>query len=83
VPSEGAGHGVLRLIAERSSRRAFEVRDLLERNLVRIVGKKDVPGRPILYGTTKRFLEAFGLPSLAQLPSLRDLEEILEKKEEE
>ena len=58
------------------------LKTLLDRGLVRILGKKEVPGRPILYGTSKKFLEAFGLASLAQLPSLRDIEELLEEKGE-
>jgi segregation and condensation protein B len=52
------------------------VRSLLDRKLVRIVGHKDVPGRPMLYGTTRRFLEVFGLASIDDLPSLRQLEEL-------
>lgn len=54
---------------------------LLDRGLVRILGKKDVPGRPLLYGTAKRFLEAFGLRSLADLPSLRQVEEFPAEEE--
>src|SRR5262245_41273227 len=46
---------------------------LTERRLVRIVGRKDTPGRPLLYGTTREFLEVFGLPDLHALPELRDL----------
>jgi segregation and condensation protein B len=46
---------------------------LLERRLVRIVGRKEAPGRPLLYGTTREFLEVFGLPDLKALPALRDL----------
>ena len=46
------------------------LRVLLERNLIRIVGKKEEPGRPLLYGTTKTFLEAFQLTSLKELPTL-------------
>ncbi len=46
---------------------------LLERRLVRIVGRKDAPGRPLLYSTTREFLEVFGLPDLQALPPLRDL----------
>ncbi len=52
------------------------LRGLLERKLVRIAGHREVPGRPMLYATTRRFLEVFGLPKLEELPSLRDLEEI-------
>src|SRR5262245_48819212 len=48
---------------------------LLERRLIRILGRKDAPGRPILYGTTKDFLEVFGLPDLQALPPLAELSE--------
>ena len=51
------------------------LRTLCERKLVRIVGRKDVPGRPIMYGTTKFFLEHFGLQDLSQLPPLREFKE--------
>jgi segregation and condensation protein B len=53
------------------------VRGLLERNLVRIAGHREVPGRPMLYGTTRRFLEVFGLSRLDDLPTLREMEELL------
>jgi segregation and condensation protein B len=49
---------------------------LLDRELVRILGKKDEPGRPLLYGTTPAFLELFGLKSLKDLPSLREFTEL-------
>jgi segregation and condensation protein B len=49
---------------------------LLERRMIRIVGRKEAPGRPILYGTTPEFLEVFGLPDLQALPPLRDLGEL-------
>jgi len=49
---------------------------LLERDLVRILGKKDEPGRPLLYGTTSQFLEFFGLKSLKELPTLREFTEL-------
>lgn len=52
------------------------LRTLLERKLVRIVGRKEVPGRPIMYGTTKFFLEHFGLSDLSQLPPLREFKEL-------
>ena len=52
------------------------VRSLLERKLVRIAGHREVPGRPMLYATTRRFLEVFGLTRLEDLPTLRDLEEL-------
>jgi segregation and condensation protein B len=49
---------------------------LLERDLLRILGKKDEPGRPLLYGTTTQFLEFFGLKSLKDLPSLKEFTEL-------
>ena len=49
---------------------------LLERDLVRILGKRDEPGRPIIYGTTGHFLEFFGLKSLKDLPTLREFTEL-------
>lgn len=52
------------------------LRTLLERKLVRMMGRKDVPGRPILYGTTKYFLEHFGLRDLSELPPLREFKEL-------
>ncbi|HLK10412.1 MAG TPA: SMC-Scp complex subunit ScpB [Candidatus Binatia bacterium] len=48
---------------------------LVERRLVRIVGRKEAPGRPLLYGTTREFLELFGLPDLGALPPLREVGE--------
>lgn len=57
------------------------IRTLLERKLVRIVGRKEVPGRPIMYGTTKFFLEHFGLQDLAQLPPLREFKELGEAEQ--
>lgn len=52
------------------------LKSLLERGLVKIAGHKEVPGRPMLYATTRRFLEVFGLESLKQLPALRELEDL-------
>ncbi len=49
---------------------------LLERDLVRMIGRKDEPGRPLLYGTTTHFLEFFGLRSLRDLPVLREYTEL-------
>ena len=49
---------------------------LMERNLIRAVARKDVPGRPFLYATTAEFLQLFNLNSLAQLPTLKEMEEI-------
>jgi segregation and condensation protein B len=50
------------------------VRTLLDRRLVKMVGKKEAPGKPMLYGTTREFLEYFGLKDLTELPTLKDLE---------
>ncbi|WP_336368215.1 SMC-Scp complex subunit ScpB [Marinobacter sp. C2H3] len=55
------------------------IRTLLEREWVRVVGHRDVPGRPAMYATTRQFLDYFNLKGLDQLPPLseiRDLEEI-------
>jgi segregation and condensation protein B len=57
---------------------AAVLKTLLERRLVRIVGRKDAPGRPIMYGTTRQFLQAFGLKDLSDLPALRDIKELKE-----
>ena len=50
------------------------VRRLMQQKLIRIVGREMVPGRPSLYGTTKYFLEIFGLTHLKHLPALAELE---------
>lgn len=50
------------------------IRLLLERNLIREVGKKEVPGKPVQYGTTKDFLKIFRLRSISDLPKLDDIE---------
>ena len=52
------------------------VKSLIERDLIAVVGRKDVAGRPLLYGTSKRFLEVFGLPDLTALPPLPELEDL-------
>jgi len=50
------------------------IRLLLKKELIREVGKKDVPGKPILYGTTREFLKLFGMNSISDLPKLDDVE---------
>lgn len=50
------------------------LRSLLERRLIRILGKKDIPGRPLIYGTSKEFLEVFGLKDLKSLPTLKEIQ---------
>ena len=54
---------------------------LLSKELIKIAGRKDVPGRPYLYGTTKQFLEYFGLKSLEDLPKLEDFSSLQELPE--
>lgn len=54
---------------------------LMDRHLIREVGRRNVPGRPILYGTTEEFLRFFGLLSLDNLPDLENLSGIAEQKE--
>ncbi len=49
------------------------IKNLLDRRLIRVVGKKEAPGRPILYGTTREFLLYFGLKDLSELPTIREL----------
>ncbi|RMF52572.1 MAG: SMC-Scp complex subunit ScpB [Bacteroidetes bacterium] len=55
----------------------YALRRLLELNLIDVVGRSEAVGRPLLYGTTARFLEQFGLQSLGELPNLREVEELL------
>ena len=52
------------------------IRGILERGWVKIVGQRDVPGRPSLYATTKEFLDYFGLQHLRELPDLPDLPDV-------
>ena len=55
------------------------VKALLERKLIKILGKKEEPGHPLLYGTSKEFLEFFNLKNLASLPTLREFQELSEE----
>lgn len=55
---------------------------LLDKELIKLAGRKDVPGRPFLYGTTKQFLEYFGLKSLDTLPNLEELVALQAQSEE-
>jgi segregation and condensation protein B len=52
------------------------LKTLLEKKLVKILGKKDIPGRPIIYGTTREFLEVFNLKDLKGLPTLREIQSL-------
>ena len=54
------------------------LRSLLERGLVKLAGRSEEPGRPMLYGTTPAFLTLFGMRSLADLPTLRDLRALVD-----
>jgi len=51
----------------------YAIQKLLERELVQIQGKAEAPGRPVLYGTTRRFMEHFGINSLKDLPAPKDV----------
>jgi segregation and condensation protein B len=53
------------------------LKTLLEKRLIRIVGRKEVVGRPLLYATTKQFLMQFGLKDLAELPKIEEFAEVL------
>ena len=58
---------------------------LMEKNFIKIVGKKEVPGRPFMYGTTEKFLEHFGLKQLQDLPSIDEIRQMVDssvKKDE-
>jgi segregation and condensation protein B len=50
------------------------VKTLLERRLIKVVGRKEAPGKPLLYGTTTEFLVHFGLKDLTELPTMKELE---------
>ncbi len=52
------------------------LRSLMEKGLIRIVGRKNLPGRPLIYGTTRKFLEVFGLKDLTSLPKLKEIKEL-------
>jgi segregation and condensation protein B len=52
------------------------LKTLLDKRLVRILGKKDIPGRPMIYGTSRDFLELFGLNDLSGLPTLREFDQL-------
>jgi segregation and condensation protein B len=59
------------------------LKTLLEKKLIKIVGRKKSPGKPLIYRTTKNFLTHFGLNSIEDLPSKEEIEKILEEKNEE
>lgn len=59
------------------------LRALLEKRLIRMMGRKAMPGRPIVYGTSKYFLEFFGLENISSLPTLREIQDLGEVEPEE
>ena len=59
------------------------IRTLLERNLIRVLGRKRAPGMPMLYGTTTEFLMHFGLRDLSELPTVEEIETMLGTPKEE
>jgi len=59
------------------------MKSLIDKNLIRICGRKKVPGRPFVYGTTREFLEHFGLKALADLPKMEDFTVLAQKKEDQ
>ncbi len=52
------------------------VKTLLDKRLIQILGRKEVPGRPLMYATTKEFLQYFGLKDLSELPTLKEFQEV-------
>jgi segregation and condensation protein B len=61
----------------------YSVQSLLHKGLIKEVGRKEALGRPILYATTDRFLEHFGIADIRELPPLPNLEQVKEGEEEE
>lgn len=59
------------------------IKTLTEREWVKVVGHKEVPGRPTLYATTKAFLDYFGLKNLAELPAMQSIEVLPEQEQEQ
>lgn len=56
------------------------MRYLLEKNMIKVTGRKDVPGRPLLYSTTKYFLEYMGINDISELPTFREWQELKTKQ---
>ncbi|WP_319409511.1 SMC-Scp complex subunit ScpB [uncultured Desulfosarcina sp.] len=59
------------------------IRMLMERKLIRVLGRKEIPGRPLIYATTKHFLEVFELKDLKDLPTPKEIEELSRSRLEE
>ncbi len=58
------------------------LRTLLERRLIRVLGRKEIPGRPLIYATTKQFLEVFDLKDLKDLPTPEEIEKLSDASSE-
>ncbi len=58
------------------------LKTLMERKLVKIVGRKEVAGRPMMYGTTREFLQYFGLSNLTGLPTLKEFSEVADAEQD-
>jgi segregation and condensation protein B len=58
------------------------LRTLLEKDLIRIMGRKNLPGKPLIYGTTKRFLEVFDLKNINSLPKLKEIKDLVSNEEQ-
>ncbi len=73
--------------AEIESKRGVDsggvLKTLLERRLIRIMGRLEAPGRPLVYGTTREFLELFGLKDIKDLPTLKDYEDLAKELRED
>jgi segregation and condensation protein B len=52
------------------------LRTLLEKNLIKVMGRKNIPGKPLIYGTTSRFLEVFDLEDIKSLPEMKEIKEL-------
>jgi segregation and condensation protein B len=59
------------------------IRMLMERKLIRVLGRKEIPGRPLIYATTKHFLEVFELKDLKDLPTPKEIEELSQSRLED
>ena len=53
------------------------IRMLMEKGMIRVLGRREIPGRPLIYATTKKFLETFDLRDLKDLPSPKEIEELI------
>lgn len=60
----------------------WTLRSLMEKNLITVVGREEAPGKPLLFGTTKGFLEHFGLFDIGELPKLKEIEDIIREDRE-